>query len=259
LPDGLEIDPATGEISGTPTGRDYQDEPYSVMITVDDGEGGVVSYRVGFSILPDDALPTIASGGELPSLGDRFVNDDSKDGTSPDGYYRDVDKGSENIFAPHWSTEYHIPEHNFIGGVLRFQAPGYQGDLVLRGAATDKAVYLELSETLSQQDDVNIVKWHVAVDNHHGGELPSWIDHDVTTDVVVLNRIIGTENYILHIHALTTDNRVISGDYEVNLRTGDVSLVGQATTRVASFAEQLEIQRLAEHGEGRALFAALGE
>ncbi len=259
LPDGLTIDPATGEISGTPTGQDQQDEPYNVTITVDDGEGGVVNYRVGISVLPDDALPIIPSGGEFPSLGDLFERKDTDDGGATDGYYRESNIGQDDIFAAHRSTEYDMPRHDFIGGVLRFQAPGYQGELVLEGVATNKAVYLELSETLSQQDNVTVVKWHVAAHHHDGEGLPSWIDHDAATDVVVLNRIIGTESYVLHIHALTTDNRVISGDYEVNLRTGDVSLVGQATTRVASFAEQLEIQRLAEHGEERALFAALGE
>ncbi len=47
LPDGLSIDPVTGEISGTITQTAAVAGPYAVTVTVDDGRGGTAS--VGFT------------------------------------------------------------------------------------------------------------------------------------------------------------------------------------------------------------------
>jgi VCBS repeat-containing protein len=54
LPEGLDIDPVTGVISGQLTATASVADPYNIVVTADDGQGGVVSIGFVLSVDPSD-------------------------------------------------------------------------------------------------------------------------------------------------------------------------------------------------------------
>ena len=69
LPPGLTIDPVSGVISGKIDNLAYVKGPYTVVITVRDPHGGIVTTSVNFEVRPDPASQTRepAPGVELPA------------------------------------------------------------------------------------------------------------------------------------------------------------------------------------------------
>ncbi|MFZ1815337.1 MAG: DUF4347 domain-containing protein [Rhizobiaceae bacterium] len=84
LPDGLSIDPATGLISGTVAQDAVQNAPggageYLVVITVDDGQGGVATTSFAFMVRP---LPFVAPF--VPDAASLAMRPGDSPGSTPD-------------------------------------------------------------------------------------------------------------------------------------------------------------------------------
>src|SRR5579872_5661880 len=67
LPDGLDIDPSTGIISGSVAEDALQATPYSIIITVDDGNGGTTTQT--FSWIVNDSALAVTTASLSPTEG----------------------------------------------------------------------------------------------------------------------------------------------------------------------------------------------
>nr|WP_242007820.1 Ig-like domain-containing protein [Cobetia sp. AM6] len=99
LPDGLVIDPSTGQITGQLALDASLNAPYAITVTADDGNGGTVSYRFTLSV-PSEPL-ALPNSTQAPST---FVPDNrvtapyanqvlDADGLGTDGLDADTDQG----------------------------------------------------------------------------------------------------------------------------------------------------------------------
>ncbi|WP_353110612.1 Ig-like domain-containing protein [Salinisphaera dokdonensis] len=87
LPDGLEIDPATGLITGTLAADASQAGPYTITVTADDGNGGTVSDSFDLTaanVAPTAGEDTASVGENGAATGNVLVNDvDGGNDTDP--------------------------------------------------------------------------------------------------------------------------------------------------------------------------------
>jgi VCBS repeat-containing protein len=84
LPNGVTIDSATGLISGILSNTASNNGPYSVTVTVDDGEGGIVDDNFNWSVAniaptADDLTLNINEDGSVNGSLTSLVNDDDGD------------------------------------------------------------------------------------------------------------------------------------------------------------------------------------
>ncbi|MGI9518417.1 MAG: Ig-like domain-containing protein, partial [Pirellulaceae bacterium] len=83
LPPGLSIDPVSGVISGTIDSSASAGGPYSVMVTVDDGNGGTVSDTFSWDVSnpgPTATNDTDSTDQDTVLSGDLLANDSDPDG-----------------------------------------------------------------------------------------------------------------------------------------------------------------------------------
>ena len=116
LPPGLTINPNTGLISGTLTKDASQGGPYAVILTVDDGHGGVVSRTFNWSVtnpapIASNDRATVKAGTDV-TVG-VLANDSDPDGDPLSVTKAEASNGTVDIL-PDGSIKY-TPRAGFAG------------------------------------------------------------------------------------------------------------------------------------------------
>lgn len=269
LPEGLVIDPATGVISGTPTIP--ANFPYQVTVTVSDGQGGTSRQLVKLNVVGDPYVPEVGRTTILPLGKDVVGAGRSADGTTNGAGAPTVNEDSAADGAPFDlkhvfaglekgrtlrdildSTDYvHRGGMAVASGIPGF-AEG--AGITVEGIAYENDILVSLSETISSLSDHTVSNWHVDM----GGQtLPEWIDYRQGQDFIILNRPLAPESVTLHIQAILDNGRHVGGSFRIDLRTGEVELVGRAVAQTPTLSQQFAQVSREEQATGKALLATL--
>jgi len=260
LPPGLSIDPSTGVISGAPTTP--ADGPYTVTITVSDGQGGIGTQILQIIVNEDPYVPEVGGPDILPLGIDvigkgKMVTAFGGLGAPEDGLLnlaqlfeqRDKDQTLSDILDEN--------DTRFRGGMaMSARLPGFAGDahVLIEGVAHDNSIFVTMTETISANSNDNVTGWRVDMG---GGALPVWIDYQDGNDFLVINRTIGDESVTLRISAVLDNGRRVSGNFEINMRSGEIELVGNMTAQSPTLSEQFTQIAEAERTKDQALLDAL--
>lgn len=127
--------------------------------------------------------------------------------------------------------------------------------MIVEALPGDHSVFVQLTETLSDELDIENVEWFVQAQDEAA---MAFIDHQSgEQDLVIINRPVNLDNVVINIKAVMDDGAVIAGDYRINLETGDVTLVSDVTQRSASFGEQIERYASLSDRQNQSLIHAL--
>jgi len=277
LPEGLTIDPATGVITGAPTVP--ADGPYIVEITVSDGQGGTSVQTLELTVNED---PYVAGDkpvvilplgkdvmGRSKSVG-VYVADDYAASSSlaragnegglgrQDGKVFDLRRALETRDTDQALSDI-LDEYNYrLRGGMAMSAtlPGFAdgAHVLVEGVAHDNSIFVTMTETISALSDTNVTGWSVDM---RGGALPPWIDFAQGRDFIVLNRTIADETATLRITAVLDNGRRVSGTFEIDMRTGEVELVGSMSASSLTLSEQFTQLADTEAAKDKALMDAL--
>lgn len=126
--------------------------------------------------------------------------------------------------------------------------------VVIEGVAHDNSIFVTMTETISENSGANVTRWSVDMG---GRALPSWIDYADGGDSLVINRTIGDETVTLRISAVLDNGRRISGNFEIDLRTGEIELAGMMSAQGLTLSDRFVQLADAERVKDKALLDAL--
>ena len=134
--------------------------------------------------------------------------------------------------------------------------PGFAegAHVLVEGVAHDNSIFVSMTETISATSHANVTGWSVDM---RGGALPSWIDYQNGRDFVVINRTIANETVTLRITAVLDNGRRVSGNFEIDMRTGEVELVGSMSANAPTLSDQFTQMADTERAKDKALLDAL--
>lgn len=274
LPAGLLIDPSTGVISGVPEAP--QAQPYRVMITVDDGQGGVTKFELSLQITEEPTLDqslAALNGAGLSGSGFEGLASQNKDSFGADNYDRDAvsvfdhssfDSASDELkryfkerAAAH--RDYlgrAFGEAGFKGGMGVSPISGFgQGYLIVEAVSYEHNVNVQLSSTLEAFEGVEIESWQVTL---AGGEaLPRWAEHMAGADFLQITRPLDQEVIELRIRALLENGETVTTASRIHLETGVVTQLGEAISASQSLRDQLALETRRLDSGSDALLRAL--
>ncbi len=239
LPAGLTIDPDTGVISGVPTVA--QADPYVIVITADDGQGGVTSTEIslqvnddGFVGVVDTPQPSIFEGGVDPY---EFLEDKP---VELQKYFRERALESRDGHGRMFG------DRDFKGGMVTSQIPGYEaGYLVVEAVAYEHNINVQMTSTLEALEDAQVQRWDVTLAN--GEALPNWAEYVPGANFMEITRPLDQETIELRIRALLDNGQTAITTTQINLNTGAVTELSQIITQAQTLGDQLalETQKLA--------------
>ena len=258
LPPGLAIDPVTGAIIGTLADGASDGGPYIVSVTANDGMGGETTQTFVWNVIPPEMTGAADIENNLSigragrdNVGPRDFFDDRGSALSFENPLNESEK-QDTLTLPVFERD-----TEFTGGVSRSEisSGGAVGELIVEALPGDHSVFVQLTETLSDELDVENVEWVIQAQDKAA---MAFIDHQRgEQDLVIINRPVNVDNVVINIKAVMDDGVVIAGDYRINLETGDVTLVSDVTQRSASFGEQIERYASLSDRQNQSLIHAL--
>ena len=102
---------------------------------------------------------------------------------------------------------------------------------------------------MEMSHDIKIESWDVDMAN--GGDLPNWVEYQDGSDFMQIQRPIDTETIRLKVRALLDNGQTATMTVEIDLRTANVTEVGNAFSQSQTLGDQLklEVKRLADSGD----------
>jgi len=142
------------------------------------------------------------------------------------------------------------------GMAMATEIPGL-GDgstISIEGVAHDNSIFVGMSETISAMNGANVTRWSVDMS---GRSLPDWVDYQAGSDFIILNRPLSEETITLRIQAVLDNGRRVGGNFEIDLRTGEIELVGRLQAQSLTLSEQFVQLADAERSKDKALLDVL--
>jgi len=237
LPDGLTIDPDTGVITGTP----QEEGLFTVVITIDDGEGGQVQTSL--------ALDVLQTGFILPDMPFSRVVDLDRVGpyeglnAAPIALRdffadRSIINALFDTLEPRETGLSELELSAYLGAVLAVKVPGVDHDcgyLMVETLAMDHIVNVQLMSSLEAFCDISVTSWDVTLAN--GRSLPDWIDR--SGNLLQIQPQPGQDNVELRVRAVLDNGRTVVMRGEIDLGTAQITEIGRASASLSSFADQL--------------------
>ena len=249
LPEGLEINPNTGEITGTAS----EEGVFNVIITADDGEGGQANTILTLNVLQNGFI--IPDEGSSLAQTDAFTPYEWLEGEPIDlqEFFADhsiaaelFDRGADNGPSP------------YLGGVLVTPVNGFSSDctaVMIEAIVHEHSVDVQLLSSLEQFCSVDVNAWNVTLAN--GNSLPSWVDFKGR--MLNIQRSPEHDNLSLRVRAVLDNGRSVNIPIEIDLNTGQVSERGKSSVSLSSFSDQLDTQVSGLSPENDALVKALAD
>ncbi len=245
LPAGLSIDPAAGIITGTA----QEEGVFTVVITIDDGEGGQVQTSLtldvlqngfiipdnGFGVNAKDALLETADKTPLlealDGVGDVpiVLRDFFAERSIMRELFEPIDRRvglSAGLLAP------------YLGDALAVKVPGIDHDcgyLVMETLGKDHVITVQFTSALETFCGVAVTSLDVTLGN--GRSLPDWVER--TGHVLHVQPQPGQDSLQLRIRAVLDNGRTVVMNGEIDLGTAQITETSRASASLSSFSDQL--------------------
>jgi len=255
LPAGLSIDPVTGVISGAP----QEEGVFTVLIIVDDGQGGQVELPLTIDILqngfiipdnPFEAEQTLGGVAAFEGLeaAPIAIREFFAERSLARDLFADLDRRRAGLDASDLSP--------YLGGVITAKLPGIDHEcsyLLVETQAMQHVINVQLMSPLESLCGLAVRSWDVTLGS--GQSLPDWIER--AGDLLYIQRQSGQDNVQLRMRAVLDNGRTVTIGGEIDLDTGQIVEIGQASASLSSFADQLAAETVSFAPEQDELVKAL--
>jgi len=113
--------------------------------------------------------------------------------------------------------------------------------IVIEAVAFEHNVNVQLSSTLNVACETDVRSWTVSMAN--GRSLPSWVEHQSGSDMLIVNRPLSEDTLDLRIRAVLDNGRSVSSAVSIDLHSGRVDAQGQAIAAAQTLSDQLALER----------------
>ncbi len=277
LPDGLFLDPLTGGVSGTLSGFASSRGPggdglYPVIVTADDGEGGLISTTFLFTVLAQQeandttpqALPVIpADFTEVPVVGPVGLTvSNAINGSDAQGLRIGLDadqpvQSAVNGVAPLGGntalgdraissaisaatetdrlTGTGLNAHPYRGGQIDLSFANGQGTVTLRAVTSLDHIHVDLKTF----GTAPILDWDIRMGD--GSARPAWINMP-SSNSIIIERVGDVDTVDVIIFARLRDGSQVSIPVQIDMQSGAMTTTGEPLEQSPGEVEVQDLQ-----------------
>jgi hypothetical protein len=147
--------------------------------------------------------------------------------------------------------------HGRVGGVSRSAISDSinMGELLVEAVLHEHTIYVQMADLLVKDRSSEVVHWLV----EPRGEAALFAVESDGTNLAIINRLVGVPRIVLNIRGLTKNGAVVTGDFAIDMNTGEVTSMNAVHLRSQTFHEQLEAQSHKYEVQSRRVIDALAQ